>query len=184
MDPTSFIPNFERFLKSAGNLRDLRYFYFKMLSIFFINWFLYFIYRLRLDFSGNNFLLKLLLESIQRFSPDLERLVLFDTHWWKSLVEPRTHPNTQDQAEFVDFMVQFTSEMKHLTALCVCIPSHALLDGTLTEETCSRIEREVVSIRPSLWVHMNDNPDASLPDAPGVHYNEMIDCLEVLNPPF
>ena len=142
-----------------------------------------------LDFTRYEGLLKLLLESIQRFSPYLERLVLFDTQeWWRSeRRKPCTQSNnTKVQSEFSDFVLQFTLKMKHLTALCIFSPSHQLLDGQLMEEIRSRIEENVVPLRPSLWVCMNDNPaEASLPDAPAAHYNEMIDpSFYFPTPPF
>lgn len=81
-----------------------------------------------------------------------------------------TYPT--DDYLMLDFLVNFSLEMKHLSCLSLSLER---LDPTLIQQVLQRIKEEVLPTRPSLWFHLdNAIPDAADSSVPKVHYHEMI----------
>ncbi len=72
-----------------------------------------------------------------------------------------------------DYVVQFAKEMKRL--VCCCLTFY-YFNQNLCNQVNSRIAKEVVSERPSLWFVMDCfNPKVTDPNIPLIHYHEMVD---------
>ena len=138
-----------------------------------------------MDFGGNGVTLWCLLQSLFRsfskFSPKLERLVLFDI----GNTGKGGGSAIVDIPDYLDgsvlpppSMVHFPSEMKDLVAFCVVSP---LLKHNPFH---ARIMQQVVPPRPALWTYFGGQfPDRS-DDVPAVHYNQIIEPEAYFSPPF
>lgn len=105
----------------------------------------------------------LILKSLKQFAPKLERISLE--------FMCKTYPTDSDYL-MVDFLVDFTLKMKHLSCLSLSLKQ---LDRKLVQQVHQRIVNEVLPSRPSFWFHLGSKiPDAVDPSVPKVHYQEMI----------
>lgn len=113
-------------------------------------------FRFELDFRGIDSLL-IVLKSLLRYAPDLERLVLFD-----DLSESKQHLGKKP-SEMADFLLHFALKMKRLVAMCIVSP---LLDEIMMQDIRFRIAKNVVpEVRKSLWFNIGGEcPTRSDPD--------------------
>ena len=122
----------------------------------------------KIDVSDVLFILKW----FKLFAPKVERI---------SLEFMCTVCPTNNDYLMVDFLVDFTMEMKHLSCLSL---SFGQLDENLIEKVRQRIKKEILPGRPSLWFHLSSEiPDVGDPSVPKVHYVEMIDTNYFDPPP-
>ncbi len=107
-----------------------------------------------------------LLKSLLGSRLHLERLVLIA--YRSGIKSVWIHP-----PDTVDFLVKFAKKMVRLVCFCLI---YDRLDPNLITAAQHRIAQEVVSIRPSLWFCLGrEEPLASDPNVPGIHFHEMID---------
>ncbi len=122
------------------------------------------------------------MKSVQKFAPNLERL-----SWVMncSYIPPVVPFNSEDGScscsydwkhppTTTDYVVKFAKEMKRL--VCCCLIFY-YFDENMCNQVNSRIEKEVVSVRPSLWFVMDCfSPKVTYPNVPLIHYHEMVDA--------
>jgi len=172
LQPGSFLPNFDRFLSLAVNLRDLRldiiYLIYQSAGLieFIMN---LCINRLAFNFNGNGSHILPFLKSILKNTPQLERLVLLDESF-EEIQSPL--PDWNHPVDMPDFFVDFAAKMKRLVCFCI---SFNQIDGAMCEEVNRRVAEKVVGIRPSLWFHFGRyGPDLDDPEVPLIHLQEIL----------
>lgn len=116
-----------------------------------------------------------ILKALLKASLKLERLVLIDAATEKL-------PQWKPPPGFADFLVDFTAKMTHMTCCCVTFKQ---MNTGLMEEIKERVENEVVTERPSLWLHLDHAiPEASDPGVPAVHYHQIVYPISFVMPRF
>jgi len=117
----------------------------------------------------------LLLKAIREKGVHLERLVLIDgsskdTSFWSP------------PPDFANLLVELTTKLEHLTCCCITF-NHLSVD--LMKETKQRVEKEVVTERPSLWFHLDRRiPEASDYGVPWIHFHEIVHPMSFTIPRF
>ena len=116
-----------------------------------------------------------ILKSLLKGSVQLERLALI-------VAGPEELPDWYLSPKSVDFLVEFTAKMTHLTCCCLAFNQ---LGVKLMKEIKQRIEMEVATERPSLWYHLDRAlPEASDPGVPAIHYNQIVYPISYFMPRF
>jgi len=116
-----------------------------------------------------------ILKALLKGSVQLERVALVDAGSGKL-------PDWKHPPEFVDFLVDFVTKMTHLTCCCLTFNQ---LGVKLTKEIKPRVEKEVVTDRPSLWFHLDRVlPEASDPGVPAIHYHQIVHPISFFIPRF
>ncbi len=118
--------------------------------------------------KGNGAHLLTIFKSLQQFSPDLQRLFVFDNDppieggpFWKP-------PDNKMGSCLVDFALK----MKRLYALCLVL---IYTDTAQTNDIRSLMKLKVAPSRPALWFHLDiEYPDMTDPHVPFIHYHEMV----------
>ena len=127
-----------------------------------------------MDAGGQHFIT--IINSIRKFSPDLERLFLADTEL------PVGSPAFQQPGDMETTIVEFALEMKHLVALVLGFPNN--FPSSRMTNIRSRMTNEISPRRPALWYWFcldRDIPDPVDPNIPFIHSHEMI--LPCYHPP-
>jgi len=116
--------------------------------------------------GGDDFPVLEILKSLLGCRLHLERLVLL-------AYRSENKPDWNHPPDTVDFLVKFSKKMVRLVCFCLI---YDRLDPNLITVAQHRIAQEVVTIRPSLWFCLGrEEPLASDPNVPGIHFHEMVD---------
>jgi len=110
-----------------------------------------------------------LLRDLTKTSPRLERLVLIANRHC-------SQQNGRNATQLEDFLITFVSKMESLVALCLV---GFEMDTTVLEGVKKRLNQEIVSQRPSLWIHIGPKlPNATDPSVPKIHYDEIVNPFD------
>lgn len=143
---------------------------------------LLFFFRLhRMEFTKFSCSLLLpLLKSFFKNSPQLERLALLDGDCEESSSE---WDRPDDLSKMANFIVQFSSNMPRLVALCINFYHLDWFD--LIEEVNWRITEEVLPSKPSFWFYFGPDgrPTPSNSNIPFIHFQEMVSPSLPRDPP-
>jgi len=120
---------------------------------------------LGLNLKGNGAHLLTIFKSLQQFSPDLERLLLFDNDFPKDGGLLWKHPDDKMGSCLVDFVLK----MKRLVALFLGFSN---LETVVKNDIRSMMKQKVASVRPALVFNLD--ADLNDPSVPFIHYHEMV----------
>ena len=121
--------------------------------------------RLGLNLKGNGTHLLTIFKSLQQFSPDLERLLLFDNDSPMDGDPSWNHPDGEMGSCLVDFVLK----MKRLVALFLGFPN---LETAQLNDIRSMMKQKFAMVRPALWFNLD--ADLTYPHVPFTHYHEMV----------
>ena len=127
-----------------------------------------------------------LFKSLLKAGPQFERLTLIfgekceDAGYYS---KTSREESAKDSDAFVDILVELVLKLKRLTCLCLIFYDDDV-DYSMICEARQRIEKEILSKRPALWVHMDrDFPNVVDYDVPSVHFHEMVLPTKIDPPP-